>query len=54
MSLYRIVRFSQNKRKRTVANNLTLEEAREHCKDPSTKGGDPGKGTAWFDGYEVE
>lgn len=49
---YRIVRFFQSGRQRVMDTGLTLEEAREHCSDPSTEG----KSSAgdWFDGFVRE
>jgi len=43
---YRIIRFRQTGRPRTVRNNVTLAEAQAHCRQSDTKG--PG----WFDGYD--
>jgi hypothetical protein len=48
--IYRIVRFSQNKRPRTVRNNVTLTEAQAHCLRADTKG--VRAGVRWFDGYD--
>lgn len=33
--IYRIIRFRQNGRPRTVRNNVTLTEAQEHCSKES-------------------
>ncbi len=47
MQWYRIVRFFKDWRpKEIIEENLTLEEAKEHCNDPETSG------DGWFDGYE--
>lgn len=48
---YKIVRFyrDNNKRTRTTHTGLTLDEAQEHCNDPSTR-----KEGVWFDGYSSE
>jgi len=43
--MYKIIRFTFNKPNKIIKQGLTLEEAQEHCSDPSTKGKD------WFDGY---
>jgi hypothetical protein len=37
-----------------IERDLSLAEAQAHCNDPSTRGGDSEKGTAWFDGYDVD
>lgn len=54
---YRITRFCFDKsnpdHRRTIAEGLTLAEAREHCKDPDTRGTDD-NGNPWFDGFEEE
>lgn len=51
METYKIVRFfkEEGKRKKTILNGLTLEQAQAHCKNPKTK-----KEGVWFDGYEEE
>ena len=49
---YKIVRFYAphlNKSNRVIQRGLTLEEAQEHCKNPSTR-----KAGEWFDGYDQE
>lgn len=43
---YRIIRFRQGSRPRTVRNNVTLAEAQAHCSKESTHGEN------WFDGYD--
>jgi len=50
-NLYKIIRFySADGRPRTVVKrNLTLDEARAHCRNPSTM-----KAGEWFDGYESQ
>ena len=48
--IYRIVRFHESGRPRTVRNNVTLTEAQGHCSDPKTHGFRGGK--RWFDGYD--
>lgn len=47
---YMIVRFFQDpdQGRRVIKTGLTLDEAQEHCNDPSTRG------EGWFDGYEKE
>ena len=47
MAIYRIIRFREGKRSRTIKTGLTLAEAQAHCQRADTKG--PG----WFDGYDV-
>jgi hypothetical protein len=48
--IYRIIRFRENCRARTVRNNVTLTEAREHCRREDTHG--IRAGVRWFDGYD--
>jgi hypothetical protein len=48
MTTYKIIRFRFKSAKRVIKRGLTLDEAQEHCKDPSTRG------YGWFDGYEEE
>lgn len=60
---YRIVRGYMSGSKRTIETGLTLEEAREHCRDPETSSRTcttpagqrrtESRGP-WFDGYEKE
>ena len=45
---YSIVRFKQNGPRRVIKKGLTLEQAREHTRNPKTQG------IGWFDGYEAE
>ena len=45
---YKIVRFKQNEASEVIATGLTLDEAKEHCNDPGTKGYN------WFDGWVEE
>lgn len=45
---YKIVRFRMNRGSRVIMRGLTLEQAKEHCSRPDTKG------DTWFDGYEKE
>ena len=47
---YKIVRFFRDGRPRQDRERgLTLEEAQEHCSDPSTR-----EEGVWFDGYTEE
>ena len=49
MKTYKIIRMYQDDRPtKTIKTGLTLEEAQEHCQDPSTSG------EGWFDGYNGE
>jgi len=52
MPTYQIIRkyFDTNHpdHDKVIDEDLTLEEAQEHCKDPDTKGG------GWFDVYYEE
>jgi hypothetical protein len=61
--MYRIIRFyfRSDLRPRTIARNLTLEEAQAHCHNPETSSstckGKVGKARTrklgpWFDGYD--
>lgn len=45
---YSIIRFARDVGRKVVKTGLTLDEAREHCNDPATRG------EGWFDGYEEE
>lgn len=52
MSSYKIVRMYSpidGRPNKTIKTGLTLEEAKEHCNDPSTR-----KDGVYFDGYEHE
>jgi hypothetical protein len=56
MSSYRIVRFHAggDKRQRTIARGLTLEQAQQHCSREDThRIGKDGR-VLWFDGYTEE
>jgi len=46
--MYVIVRFFFEGPNQVIKSGLTLEEAQNHCNDPSTEG------SGWFDGYELE
>lgn len=48
--MYRIIRFHEGGRSRTVRNNVTLTEAQAHCSREDTHGTRGGK--RWFDGYD--
>jgi hypothetical protein len=48
--IYRIIRFRQNGRPRTIRNNVTLSEAQAHCRREDTRG--EWRGERWFDGYD--
>lgn len=53
---YRIIRFykdDKRNKQRTIKRGLTLEQAKRHCKDPSTRGLRGGE-VRWFDGYTEE
>ncbi len=63
MERYKIVRFFQNRPKRTIYTGMTLEQAQEHCKDPETSSKTCTKAAGkartrrygqWFDGYTLE
>ena len=46
-NLYKIIRhYSDRRPKRIIKKDLTLEQAIEHCEDPSTR-----KEGDWFDGW---
>jgi hypothetical protein len=47
-SIIRIFHPSLNKSSRIIKTGLTLQEAQDHCGDPSTAT------DKWFDGYEQE
>lgn len=56
MATYRIVRFTEGRNPVTIRRGLTLEQARDHCRDPksaSPPSMDRSR-PAWFDGYEEE
>ena len=48
---YKIIRFYRERGKdyRVIKRGLTLEQAKAHCQDPSTR-----KEGEWFDGFESE
>ena len=51
MATYKIVRFYADslKNRQVIRSGLTLEQAQEHCNDPSTR-----EEGVWFDGYVEE
>ena len=51
MKTYKIIRFYRelHKSSRVIKRGLTLEQAKEHCNNPSTR-----KEGEWFDGFESE
>ena len=60
---YSIIRFFQNADNETIGTDLTLEEARAHCRDPETSSstctGIEGLNRTesngdWFDGFAEE
>jgi len=54
MTTYKIIRFWENGRRRTIARGLTKEAAQAHCRDPKThKLNDKGL-PIWFDGFDEE
>ena len=48
---YKIIRFYRelHKSSKVIKRGLTLEQAKAHCQDPSTR-----KEGEWFDGYHHE
>ena len=46
--MYLIIRYHRDGPNQVIKAGVTLEEAQEHCNDPSTSGLD------WFDGYVSE
>ena len=51
MKTYTLIRFYKDSAKpsRVLMTGLTLEEAKEHCNDPSTE-----KEGEWFDAFKSE
>ena len=49
--LYKIIRFFRERAhlSRVIKENLTLDEAQAHCRNPLTR-----KEGEWFDGYEAQ
>tara|TARA_R100001086_G_C11672132_1_gene213226 strand:- start:234 stop:464 length:231 start_codon:yes stop_codon:yes gene_type:complete len=45
---YKIIRYQFYGEPEVIKQGLTIEEAKEHCNDPSTEGID------WFDGFTKE
>jgi hypothetical protein len=50
LRVYRIIRFRQDSKPRTIRNNVTLTEAQAHCSREDTHG--VRGGVRWFDGYD--
>ena len=46
---YKIIRFFATGEKKIIKTGLTLEQAKEHCNDPTTQ-----KEGVYFDGYSVK
>lgn len=46
--MYSIIRFRKNGQRSLIEKGLTLEQAKEHCRNPLSKGAD------WFDGFQKE
>ena len=48
---YKIIRFYRGRywSSRVIKRGLTLEQAKKHCQDPSTR-----REGEWFDGFESE
>ena len=51
---YKIIRFHRERPPRAMKHGLTLKEAQEHCKDPTTHKIDKQGNVLWFDGYTKE
>jgi len=49
LRIYRIIRFRQGCKPRTIRSNVTLTEAQEHCSREDTSGVPD---VHWFDGYD--
>lgn len=49
-STYKIVRFYKDGKKRVIKRGVSLEQARLHCQDPTTRD----VNGAWFDGFTKE
>lgn len=47
---FRVIRFYEDGRKRTIKTNLTIDEAQAHCRAPSTRG--IRNGIRFFDGFD--
>ena len=47
---YRIIRFRERGRPRTIRSNMTLAEAQAWCSREDTHG--HSRGSRWFDGYD--
>ena len=49
--MYKIVRWQKSGGQRVIRRNLTLEEARRHCRREVTYKKDKNGNVLWFDGY---
>lgn len=47
-AIWRFYHPSQNKESEQIKGGLTLQEAKDHCDDPSTRRAE------WFEGFQVE
>lgn len=54
MEKYKILRYKPNDRPTNIARNLTLEETKAHCNDPSTHKYDKNGDIVFFDGFTRE
>ena len=54
MKTYKIWRFYPDKTPKLVYEGLTLEEAKQHCKNSNTHKTDQHGNVQWFDGYREE
>jgi hypothetical protein len=50
--IYRIIRFKWQGRPRTIKSNVTLSEARAHCRREDTHAKTSDGRVLWFDGYD--
>jgi hypothetical protein len=56
MTTYKVVRFTKDsdKRHRTIAKGLTLQQAQQHCRQESTHHYGRTGDLEWYDGYTAE
>jgi hypothetical protein len=54
MGIYKIIRFYKEGRSRAVKHGLSLEQAKLHCRDPSTKKVNKKGEIVWFEGFTLE